>query len=142
MPTLHSVYLDLEGGESDHRILLDDGDIESGYELIGFKLIPFNGGAVDVRGVVIHTQENGVAIQTSGRFNINRNDQVAFAFSDGTSAIIQTFIKLDTVIVQDLFLSNLSPTEVNIELTFVKSKIGAAMSIVSLLRERSQGALV
>jgi hypothetical protein len=138
-PTLHSVHLDLGANEVDHRILLDDGDIDTGYSFVGLSIIPVSNAAIDIRGIVVHTQPNGAAIVTAARFDINRNDQVGFAYMDGTSGVMQTYIKADTVIVQDLFLTNLSGLIVNIELLFVRSDIGASGSIISLLRERSQG---
>jgi len=141
MVTLHTTYTLLDRQEANRRLLLDDNDIETGYLIESMTLIPQNNTTTGIAGVVLHTQENGAAIQTSGVFNATRNDQVGFGYSEDTAATPNSFIKAGTLIVGDLFLTNLSNIDVNIELVFTRHKISGAKAILSLIKERSQGEL-
>jgi len=142
MVSLHTNYILLRRQQANRRILLDDNNIETGFLIESMTLIPQNNTTTDVVGVVLHTQENGVDIQTSTVFNATRNDQVGFGYSEDTAATPNTFVKVGTLIVRDLFLTNLSNTDVNVELVLTKHNISGAKAIISLLKERSQGELV
>jgi len=142
MTSLHTNYILLDPMETNRRILLDDNDIETGYLIEGMTLIPQNNTVTDIKGVVLHTQENGATIQSSAVFNTTRNDQVGFGYSEDTAATPNTFVKVGTLIVKDLFLTNLSTRTINVELVLTKHKISGARAIISLLKERSQGELV
>jgi len=142
MVSLHTNYILLRRQQANRRILLDDNNIETGFLIESMTLIPQNNTTTDIVGVVLHTQENGVDIQTSTVFNATRNDQVGFGYSEDTAATPNTFVKVGTLIVRDLFLTNLSNTDVNVELVLTKHNISGAKAIISLLKERSQGELV
>jgi len=142
MVSLHTNYILLRRQQANRRILLDDNNIETGFLIESMTLIPQNNTTTDVVGVVLHTQENGADIQTAGVFNATRNDQVGFGYSEDTAATPNSFVKVGTLIVRDLFLTNISNTDVNVELVLTKHNISGAKAIISLLKERSQGELV
>ena len=134
---------DLTDG-TEQRIILDDGNFETGYRLVEFRVATGDQSHPDLTARV--ATEPGLNMNVDGFWDWSDNRQIAWASTDGATdiAAIRDFalVDPDNLIIQDAFVAfrfvSSTGTFANYFMRFEKYDISDDQGALAMVRNRSQ----
>lgn len=131
----------------EEKILLDDGEFNTGYVVTGFTIYPidFTGGSPSTTsGIGRLATQNGLSVVRESFIDASLNSFVAAdAISGGFENVTQdsrSFIDPDNLIIQDLFVTilNAADKDMNYMITMDKYQFTDWKGALAMTRNKSQ----